>query len=230
MSFPTDGYRFLHGVALAWHRGKLFASFAHNKGNENTDTEEARFTVSSDDGRTWSPVRTMDAGDEPGIGVSHGVFLNQAGRLWAFHAAYSGTLQNVEMRAYRLDDQTESWERLGTVLTGGFFPNGEPERLPNGNWIIGGFLVRDGNPPAVAISEGENLLRWKLVVLPQAMGLGKTWENRTSLLPETESGTSPGMAKSRSRWSPSVTMAARRGRLRDQATCRWRPASPAPEF
>ena len=34
-----DGYRFLHGVALVWHKGRLFASFAHNKGVENTDTE-----------------------------------------------------------------------------------------------------------------------------------------------------------------------------------------------
>jgi hypothetical protein len=26
----TDGYRFLHGVALAWHQDRLFASFGHN--------------------------------------------------------------------------------------------------------------------------------------------------------------------------------------------------------
>lgn len=32
----ADGYTFLHGVNLAWHEGKLYASFGHNKGAENT--------------------------------------------------------------------------------------------------------------------------------------------------------------------------------------------------
>jgi hypothetical protein len=36
--FQTDGYRFLHGVALAFHKGNLYASFGHNKGGENTDS------------------------------------------------------------------------------------------------------------------------------------------------------------------------------------------------
>ena len=48
--FDRDGYRFLHGVALAWHKGKLYASFGHNKGGENTDTEEARVRASDDGG------------------------------------------------------------------------------------------------------------------------------------------------------------------------------------
>ena len=30
----VDGYGFLHGVALAWHKGRLFASPGHNKGSE----------------------------------------------------------------------------------------------------------------------------------------------------------------------------------------------------
>ena len=32
--FAKDGYRFLHGVALAWHKGNLYASFGHNQGGE----------------------------------------------------------------------------------------------------------------------------------------------------------------------------------------------------
>ena len=85
----ADGYRFLHGVALAWHRDRLYASIGHNQGGENTETEEARFTVSNDGGKTWSAVATMDAGLEPGLGVSHGVFHAHGGKLWAFHGAYT---------------------------------------------------------------------------------------------------------------------------------------------
>ncbi len=52
--FEKDGYRFLHGVGLAFHGGKLYASFGHNQGGENTETEEARYRVSEDEGSTWS--------------------------------------------------------------------------------------------------------------------------------------------------------------------------------
>ncbi|MGB3121111.1 MAG: hypothetical protein WBE58_19970, partial [Verrucomicrobiales bacterium] len=30
--FGKDGYRFLHGVALCFHKGRLYASFGHNQG------------------------------------------------------------------------------------------------------------------------------------------------------------------------------------------------------
>ena len=41
----SDGYKFLHGVGLAQHKGKLYASFAHNKGAENTVSEEAHYRI-----------------------------------------------------------------------------------------------------------------------------------------------------------------------------------------
>ncbi len=173
--FDIDGYRFLHGVALAWHKGKLFASFGHNKGGENTDTEEARFCTSTDGGRTWSPVATIDCGDEPGIGVSHGVFLPLNGRLWAFHGAYSGTMKAVHTRAYLLDDDTGQWLSKGTVIGEGFWPLGEAVRMPDGNWIMAGLRVGEGNPAGVAISRGDDVTKWDLVVIPLANDLGKVW-------------------------------------------------------
>lgn len=168
-----DGYRFLHGVALAWHRGKLYASFGHNQGGENTASEEARGRISDDGGRSWGEVFTLDAGDEPGLGVSHGVFLSYGGRLWAFHGAYHGTMEEVHTRAYRLDEGSGRWERLGVVIEGGFWPLQEPQRLADGNWIMAGVSVGDGNPAAVALSHGEDFTHWDLVVIPKAPG--KVW-------------------------------------------------------
>jgi hypothetical protein len=173
--FDKDGYRFLHGVALVWHKDRLYASFGHNKGGENTDTEEAHFTTSNDGGKTWSPVATIDAGSEPGVGVSHGVFLPLEGRLWAFHGAYTGTMQNVHTRCYLLDKATGTWQHLSTVLEGGFWPLGEPRRMDDGNWIIAGISVGRGNPAAVAISRGEDVRKWDLVVIPPTQGLGSMW-------------------------------------------------------
>lgn len=171
----ADGYRFLHGVALAWHQDRLFASFGHNRGGENTDTEEARFCTSADGGKTWSHVATIDPGDEPGLGVSHGVFLPLNGRLWAFHGAYTGTMQNVHTRAYLLDEATGGWQRKGTVVEGGFWPLGEPVRMGDGNWIMAGCRVGKANPAAVAISHGDDVTQWDLVVIPLADGLGEVW-------------------------------------------------------
>lgn len=173
--FAKDGYRFLHGVALAWHKGTLYASFGHNKGGENTDTEEARFCTSRDGGNTWSGVATIDSGDEPGIGISHGVFLSHEDRLWAFHGAYTGTMQKVHTRAYLLDEMTGKWEHKGTVVAGGFWALGEPQRMRDGNWIMSGFRAGEGNPAAVAISHGDDFTRWDLVVIPLAQELGEVW-------------------------------------------------------
>ncbi len=173
--FDKDGYRFLHGVALAWHKGRLYASFGHNQGGENTDTEEAHYLISDDGGRTWSPVATIDPGEEPGVGVSHGVFLSLHGRLWAFHGAYTGTMRDVHTRCYVLDEPSGTWQRRGTVVEGGFWPLGEPQRMADGNWIMAGICVGQGNPAAVAISHGDDVTRWDLVVIPRADGLGAMW-------------------------------------------------------
>jgi hypothetical protein len=192
--FQKDGYRFLHGVGLGFHKGRLYASFGHNRGGENTDTEEARFTVSNDGGRTWSSVRTMDAG-EPGLGVSHGVFLSQKGALWAFHGAYQGTMKNVHTRAYRLNERTGYFEKLGTVIEGGFWPMQEPLKMADGNWIMAGISVlgdapgapphalqNDQHPAAVAISRGDDFTRWDLVVIPLTRDLGGVWGESTVIV------------------------------------------------
>ncbi|MDG2385108.1 MAG: exo-alpha-sialidase [Pirellulaceae bacterium] len=179
--FHRDGYRFLHGVALAWHQGKLYASFGHNQGGENTDTEEARFMVSEDEGRNWSRVRTMDAGKAL-HGVSHGVFLSCQGKLWAFHAAYSGILKGVHTRAYLLDELTGKWQSLGTVIEGGFWPMTEPVKMGDGNWIMPGMRVGNGTPAAVAISHGDDLKKWDLVVIPRSNHLGTMWGESTVIV------------------------------------------------
>jgi hypothetical protein len=172
--FALDGYRFLHGVALARHEGRLYASFGHNRGGENTSTEEARYTVSEDEGRTWSPVRTIDGAPAPEVGVSHGVMLSHGGRLWAFHGAYRGTLADVHTRAYVLQPDG-SWKKLGTVVGGGFWPLEPPRPLGDGNWIMSGASVGGQNPPAVAISRGDDFTRWDLVRIPMTPGLGSVW-------------------------------------------------------
>ncbi|HWL08483.1 MAG TPA: exo-alpha-sialidase [Planctomicrobium sp.] len=164
------GYGFLHGVALCWHKGKLYVSFGHNKGPENTAEEEARGRISTDGGKTWGDVFTIDHGDEPNLAVSHGVFLSVNGRLWAFHGAFQGHLQSTHTRAYVLNETTNEWEKKGIVAREGFWSTQEPIKMEDGNWIMAGMSVpndfRQGKvPAAVAISHGDDLTRWDVVIL-----------------------------------------------------------------
>ncbi len=169
-AFATDGYRFLHGVALCWHDGRLYASFGHNQGGENTATEEARYTVSDDGGRTWSAPATIDRGDELDLGISHGVFWSHQGQLWAFQGAYRGTMTGVHTRAYRLDQAARRWLPEGTGVEGGFWPMQPPQRMADSNWVMAGISVGGANPAAVAISHGDDARHWDLVRIPPAEG------------------------------------------------------------
>lgn len=175
-AFETDGYRFLHGVALAWHNGKLYASFGHNRHPENLAGEEARGRASDDGGVTWGDIFTIESGDIDGpTGVSHGVFLSHGGTLWAFHGAFGKSIgDNCHTRAYVLDEDNGRWQAKGKVVGGGFFPLQEPQKMDDSNWIMGGARIGEGNPPAVAISRGDDLTRWDLVVLPHEAP-GRLW-------------------------------------------------------
>lgn len=171
-----DGYGFLHGVALGWHKGKLYASFGHNKGSENTLTEEGRYCVSSDGGRTWSEPRTIDAGlDEVDLAVSHGVFLSHGETLWAFLGSFYGTRERVHTRAYKLVENSGRWEPQGTVIRDGFWPMNEPVKMNDGNWIMPGFIVGNHEPAAVAISNGDDFMSWKTVVISPDHTVGNMW-------------------------------------------------------
>jgi hypothetical protein len=183
-----DGCTFTLGVGLAWHKGKLYASYGFNQGPENTATEEAHVRVSADGGKTWGATAVMDAG-EGNLGLSHGVFLSHEGKLWAFMGAFHDPFwAGVHTRAYSLNETTGAWEPRGMVVEHGFWPMQEPQRMADGNWIMSGVRVvsacgQDGaNLPAVAISHGEDFTRWDLVVIPATPGLGVIWCESTVIV------------------------------------------------
>lgn len=185
----TDQCRFTLGVGLAWHKGRLYASYGFNRGEENTPTEEAHVKVSDDGGKTWGPAQVMDAG-EGDLAVSHGVFLSHGGSLWAFMGAFYAhekLYHRVHARAYLLDENTGSWEPRGAIVDGGFWPMQEPQKMADGNWImaglrIGGQFGEAGNFPAVAVSKGDDFTKWDLVVIPAQPGLGNLWGESTVIV------------------------------------------------
>ena len=85
----------------------------------------------------------MDHG-EGNLGVSHGVFLSHAGRLWAFMGAFYDNFQRTHTRAYALNETTGAWETQGVVIENGFWPMQEPQKMADGNWIMAGARVSHG--------------------------------------------------------------------------------------
>ena len=166
-----DGYRWLHGVGLLWHKGQLYASFGHNKGQENTRGEQARGRVSGDGGKTWGEPFTIASGDDH-LGVSHGVYLSHNGMLLSFHGAFYDDFQRTHTRAFKLDEASSVWSPVEIKMAEGFWPMQNPVKMTDGNWIMAGVRVDKGytnavgNLPAVALSRGEDFTRWDLVVLP----------------------------------------------------------------
>jgi hypothetical protein len=182
----SDGAKWTLGVGLAWHKGRIFASYGYNTGDENTPTEEAHVRISDDGGKTWGAPAVMDHG-EGELGVSHGVFLSHKDKLWAFMGAFYGHFQRTHTRAYLLDETTGRWQAKGTVLTDGFWPMQEPQKMDDGNWIMSGARVAkgyafSGDPPAVAISHGDDLTKWDLVVLPVDPRLRSVWGESTVIV------------------------------------------------
>jgi len=182
----VDGYNWLHGVALAWHKGRLFASFGHNRAAENTASEVANYLISDDGGRTWGPLKTIDRGDEPRLAISHGVLLSLGDTLWAFHGAFYGSMENVHTRAYLFDPPSGTWQPKGVVVADGFWPMHGPQKMDDGNFIMAGVRVANGfggtdDPAAVAISDSTDLNSWRLVVLPKPLQL-TMWGESSVLL------------------------------------------------
>lgn len=52
--------------------------------------------------------------------------------------------------------------------------------MEDGNWIMAGVRAGDGNPAAVAISHGNDLSQWELVVIPKAPG--RMWGESSVIL------------------------------------------------
>lgn len=183
----ADGYTFLHGVGLGWHKNKLYASIGHNKGAENTVSEEAQYRVSEDQGKTWSALRVIDAGQQPELAVSHGVFLSHRGKLWAFHGAYFGKMQKIHTRAYSLEEGSGKWHEHGVVLRNGFWPMNQPVPMDDGNWIMPGisagpYANNQIFPAAVAISHGDDFTRWDYVPIPTGEGIDRMWGESANIV------------------------------------------------
>ena len=180
-----DGYNWLHGVAIVRHKNTFYSCWGHNKGAENTLTEVVQGSRSYDEGRTWSGVEMIAAGDDK-TAESHGVFLSHKGTLWLFVSNFTGWRRGTKTKAYVLSERGNEWESRGIVAENDFWPMAEPRRMNDGNWIMPGIIVSGTYPAGVAISHGEDFTRWDVISIPQFEKIGRMWGESAVIVAENE--------------------------------------------
>ena len=174
----VDGYHFHHGAAIFQHHGTMFCSIGANKGVENTVGETAIVFQSVDGGRSWSNAQEI-CPPERHTGISHGVFLEKDGELWAFHAqfgdirelptgpnsgrSFNNNFPGLVMKALRLNERTNAWIDEG-VAADNIWPNREPVLMDNGKWFVSG-MSRDFLA-STAVSNGDDLMKWEATPTP----------------------------------------------------------------
>lgn len=188
-------YHYLHEASIAFHRGALFTGWANGPQSETNITHEVyRGRRSPDGGKTWEAVHVIAPGG-PRTAHNHGVFLDHDGRLRAFISrwdlvsdapyehdrdAIARGIVRQAMEAFDYQDDSGSWVSRGVVLPD-FIPFDRPKRLANGNWIIAGETTFEGQP-AMAISAGDDLSRWRRVALPLPTGVHLRFPETTVLV------------------------------------------------
>jgi hypothetical protein len=176
----TKDFQHLHGMEIAEHKGILYTAWDHSTVREHDPGGSfQRGRRSKDGGVTWGELETISAGIE-GKMPSHGTMFVAGGRLWAFAACFKrfvyekqgdqsgkavrvAVYQQLQTLSYRLNEDDGNWEYQGAIIDD-FWPEGIPKRMTNGNWIVGGYTGR--TQPAVAISAGSDVSRWRCIPIP----------------------------------------------------------------
>lgn len=175
-------YRFLLGVSIVEHKGALVAAWGASARDENDAASIFAFATSAD-GANWSAMKPVAPKPAGADAHSHGVLLSAPGALWAFapRARFGDIMEYPELRmeAFRFDETAQAWTSQGESAPG-FWPLCEPQRMADGNWIIGGAMPHRAPhcDAAVAISAGDDLTRWTVVEIPSRE---VTWGETTVL-------------------------------------------------
>lgn len=157
------GFHYLHETAIAWHDGYLYAGWAnHGLLEVNVTDERIRGRRSRDGGLTWEPA--IDWATPPLEGAesfNHPVLCSHQGALWGFFTRWNNKQPGVQI--FTLAAGTQTW-RPHQAFIPGFIPMTPPQKLRDGNWILGGEL--HFSTAAVAISRGDDFDRWAIVKIP----------------------------------------------------------------
>jgi len=163
------GYHYLHEATIARHRDLFYMGWANHRTRETGDHDELVRGCTSPDALHWSKPEIW--AQAPLIGATshnHPLLFSHEGTLYGFFVCWrEGHFPTTEV--FTLDDSTGKWVHHKESAIPLFVPFCTPQRMDNGNWVIGG--ERHWDDAAVAISDGDNLLKWRMVTVPRPKSL-----------------------------------------------------------
>jgi len=163
------GYHYLHEATIMWHRDRFYMGWANHRTKETGDHDELVRGCSSKDAIHWSEPETW--AEAPFVGatsINHPLLFSHEGKLFGFFVCWREE-HTPTTEIFILDEGSGKWvwqEKSSLPL---FVPFCTPQKLADGNWIIGG--ERHWDDAAVAISEGDDLTKWRMVTVPRPEGL-----------------------------------------------------------
>lgn len=164
----ADDFRFLHESAIVRHGESFYVAWNASPVGESQAGTVVRWIRSDDDFQTWTEPRILaPALDHETTVWESCQFLSQDGRLWAFVGQVhsqprSPAITGGRMIIFQLADDGATWLEQGAVEK--FHPLNPPQLTASGNWVMGGQF--NLNEPNVAISDGGDLSRWRVVGIP----------------------------------------------------------------
>ncbi len=162
-------YHYLHEATITWHHGLFYMGWANHRTRETGDHDELIRGCTSPDAIHWSePEVWAEAPFVNATSHNHPLLFSHNDTLYGFFVVWRE--EHVPCtELFILDEDTGKWEWLQESSLPRFVPFCTPQRMDNGNWIIGG--ENHWDRAAVAISDGDDLTRWTMVSIPPPEGL-----------------------------------------------------------
>lgn len=158
-------WHYLHEAAIQWHKDRFYVAFANGRTHETGDYDEIIRGCTSFDGINWDEPRIW--AQPPLVGANsynHPLLFSHGGVLYGFFVCWDEDhLPSTEI--FTLEERTGAWVHHPEASLPLFLPFCTPQRMEDGNWILGGEKHWDDS--AVAISDGEDMLHWKMVEIPR---------------------------------------------------------------
>ena len=161
----ADGYHYLHEATIAYHRGLFYMAFANHRTMESGDYDELIRGCTSTDAIHWSEPEIW--AQAPLIGAdshNHPLLVEHNGVLYGFFVCWREA-HYPATELFTLNDTTGRWEHHPESVIDGFVPFCTPQKMADGNWVLGG--EHHWYEASVAISDGEDFLKWKMIDVPR---------------------------------------------------------------
>ncbi len=158
-------WHYLHEAAIQWHKDRFYVAFANAKTHETGDYDEIIRGCTSTDGIRWSEPEIW--AQPPLLGANsynHPLLFSHGGVLYGFFVCWDDR-HNPSTEIFTLEEEKNRWIHHPEGSLPLFLPFCTPQRMEDGNWILGGENHWDDS--AVAVSDGENLTRWRMVKIPR---------------------------------------------------------------